>query len=992
MFRQFKDFKSMAWILAVIMILVTCQAVAELYLPEKMSEIINEGIYIDYEPLYKHLEMDKPSSVSGVDNEKTLKGYDKDKIPVFEMVDGFSTYDLKFALAETLNVHSVNIVFRDIPVHDSKELFEKVITPFNDGLKRYQKLDANFEDYSKEDQEEIRKIINNFIIFEQGDPRSIPIELEEKSKNTISVNGLLDRDPNADEDAMANDDNRKILTACVSRMKKSIHGNLMPIPIDKDGNRVPTDSFGQALDKSKLIYVYSDKDEEEVATAKESFTGRPDPMPDYEVIICNNVLGFAYKYHGAKWVDRDRGLSEYDAGTRANNYNRDLLYKVLIEDNLERFAKEGKTTVEEIENILEENQYWYKISELARIYGSDDDLILIERLFKYKNRSMKSILKAIDDTYTKDADGDVVTRIKDSKFRQFWIKLANYVKLTPTGTATREGRVHELLSKNDIMLPDGKEVQTQDLRFILTRGGLMILLTVASCVAAILAAAFSAKYASEFSAFIRARVFNKVQLFSLSEFNQFSTPSLITRSTNDVNQIQQILLLLLRTGFIAPVTLIGGFIMAAQKSLKMTSVLLYVLPILFIASFVAAKIVQPMFKIIQKRVDRLTLITREGLTGIRVVRAFNKQETENAKFQEVNVSLTKTATTISKYNAVLSPLIAVCINCAMVGVVWIASKQIAYDEDVKVGDMMAVIQYMQQIMMALVMLATVFVMFPRATVSAARVNEVLDTAIRLKDPIEPNRRYTERGVVRFENVSYRFEDDSHTDFLKDIDFVAEKGKVTAIVGGTGSGKTTVINLIPRFFDVTKGKVVINGVDVREYPQEELRDMIGFVPQKAMLFSGTIAENLKWGKPDATEEDMWEALRIAQSEAFVKNKESGLDSEVEQGGGNFSGGQKQRLSIARAIIRKPEILIFDDSFSALDFRTDKNLRNALKSVTKDTATIIIAQRIGTIMDADLILVMDEGRIVNKGTHKELLENCPLYKDIALSQISAEELGL
>lgn len=399
-----------------------------------------------------------------------------------------------------------------------------------------------------------------------------------------------------------------------------------------------------------------------------------------------------------------------------------------------------------------------------------------------------------------------------------------------------------------------------------------------------------------------------------------------------------------------------------------------------------------MFKIIQKRVDRLTLITREGLTGIRVVRAFNKQETENAKFQEVNVSLTKTATTISKYNAVLSPLIAVCINCAMVGVVWIASKQIAYDEDVKVGDMMAVIQYMQQIMMALVMLATVFVMFPRATVSAARVNEVLDTAIRLKDPIEPNRRYTERGVVRFENVSYRFEDDSHTDFLKDIDFVAEKGKVTAIVGGTGSGKTTVINLIPRFFDVTKGKVVINGVDVREYPQEELRDMIGFVPQKAMLFSGTIAENLKWGKPDATEEDMWEALRIAQSEAFVKNKESGLDSEVEQGGGNFSGGQKQRLSIARAIIRKPEILIFDDSFSALDFRTDKNLRNALKSVTKDTATIIIAQRIGTIMDADLILVMDEGRIVNKGTHKELLENCPLYKDIALSQISAEELGL
>ncbi|HQC54672.1 MAG TPA: ABC transporter ATP-binding protein [Clostridia bacterium] len=991
MFRQFKDFKSMAWILAVIMILVTCQAVAELYLPEKMSEIINEGIYIDYEPLYKHLEMDKPSSVSGVDNEKTLKGYDKDKIPVFEMVEGFSTFDLNAAIAETLSLHRINIVFRDIPVHDSKELFEKVITPFNDGLKKYQKKGAKYDDYSTEDKAEIARIINNFIVFEPGDPRSIPIEAETGDKNTISVNDLLDRDPNADEDAMSDNANRRILTACVSCMKKSVYGNLMPIPIDKDGNRIPTDNFGQALDKSKLVYVYSNKDEEEVETAKESFTGRPDPMPDYEVIICNNVLGFAYKYHGAKWVNRDKGLSEYDAGTRAHEYNRDLLYKVLFEDNFERFAKEENMTVEEVENMLD-STYKQKIAELARIYTTDDDLILIERLFKYKNRSLKSILKAIDDTYTTNEDGDVITKIKDSKFRQFWIKLADYIKLSPTGTAKREGKVYELISKNDIMLPDGKEVQTQDLKFILTRGGLMILLTVASCVAAILAAAFSAKYASEFSAFIRARVFNKVQLFSLSEFNQFSTPSLITRSTNDVNQIQQILLLLLRTGFIAPVTLIGGFIMAAQKSLKMTSVLLYVLPILFIASFVAAKIVQPMFKIIQKRVDRLTLLTREGLTGIRVVRAFNKQETENAKFQEVNVSLTKTATTISKYNAVLSPLIAVCINCAMVGVVWIASKQIAYDEDVKVGDMMAVIQYMQQIMMALVMLATVFVMFPRATVSAARVNEVLDTAIKLKDPIEPNRRYTERGVVRFENVFYRFEDDTHTDFLKDIDFIAEKGKVTAIVGGTGSGKTTVINLIPRFFDVTKGRVVINGVDVREYPQEELRDMIGFVPQRAMLFSGTIAENLRWGKPDATEEDMWEALRIAQSEAFVKNKENGLDSEVEQGGGNFSGGQKQRLSIARAIIRKPEILIFDDSFSALDFRTDKNLRNALKGVTKDTATIIIAQRIGTIMDADLILVMDEGKIVSKGTHKELLEKCPLYKDIALSQMSAEELEL
>lgn len=982
MLRQFKDFRSMAWILLVILLLVTCQAVAELYLPEKMSEIINEGIYIDYEPLYKHLEMDKPDSVSGVDNEKTLKGYDKDKIPVFEMVDGFSTYDLTEALEEQEKNQIINVLFRDIPIHDSKELFEKVITPFNEGLKPYQKIDADFRAYSDADQREITRIINSFIIFEPGDPRSIPIEKSDGA--SISVNGLLDRDPDADEDAMGNDDNRKILTACVSRMKKSQHGNIMPIPIEADGTRIPTDEFGQAFDKSRLRYVYSDKDENEVSSAKESFTGRPDPMPDYEVIICNNVLGFAYKYHGKKWIDRDRGISDYDASVKANQYNADLLFDVLFEKNREKFRAKG----------LEENfdDYKYRLTEIARVYGGDDNIILIQRLFKYRNRSPKSIIRAIDATLSYDSDNNQVTKVLDSKWRQFWIKLSDYVTLSPTGTAKREGKVYELLSHKDIMLPDGHEVQTQDLVFILTRGGLMLLLTVASCVAAILAAAFSAKYASEFSAFIRARVFNKVQQFSLSEFNLFSTPSLITRSTNDVNQIQQILLLILRTGFIAPITLLGGFIMAAQKSLKMTSVLLYVLPILFIASFIAARVVQPLFKVIQIKVDRLTLLTREGLTGIRVVRAFNKQETENAKFQEVNASLTKTATTISKYNAILSPLIAVCINCAMVGVVWIASKQIAYDEDVKVGDMMAVIQYMQQIMMALVMLATVFVMFPRATVSAARVNEVLDTAIKLKDPLEPNRNYTEHGVVRFENVFYRFEDDTQTDTLKDLDFVAQKGKVTAIVGGTGSGKTTLINLIPRFYDVTQGRVIIDGVDVREYPQEELRNKIGFVPQRSMLFSGTIAENLKWGKPDATEEEMWAALRIAQSETFVRRKDKGLYSEVEQGGGNFSGGQKQRLSIARAIIRKPEVLIFDDSFSALDFRTDKNLRAALKEVTKETATIIIAQRIGTIMDADLILVLEEGKIVGKGTHKELLDNCPLYRDISLSQITAEELGL
>ncbi|MFA7663270.1 MAG: ABC transporter ATP-binding protein [Clostridia bacterium] len=979
MFRQFKDFRSMTWVLLVIVMLVTGQAVAELYLPEKMSEIINEGIYIDYEPLYKHLEMDKPDSIGGVDSEKTLKGYDKDKIPVFEMVEGFSTYDLTEALEEIEGDQSVNITFRDIPIHDSKELFEKVITPFLEGLKPYQMLGANYdEDYTEIEKEEIRKVINTFIIFENGDPRSIPVE--ESSGNTISVNSLLDQDPDADEDAMENSSNRKILTACVSRMKHSKYGNIMPIPIDFEGNRIPTDEFGQVIDKTKLRYVYSNKDEEEVSSVKESYTGRPDPMPDYEVIICNNVLGYSYKYYGEKWVDRKRGISDFDAQLRADSYNSDLLYGVLISENSDKFTDQ------------QASDYRYRISEMVKRYNDDDQLILIERLFSLKNSSAKKIMKAIDDTWKQNEQGESITIIRDSEWRQFWIKLKDYLTLTPTGTAIRAGKVYELMTADEMLLPDGEEIQTKDLNFILIRGGYMLLLTLCAVCAAILAALFSSKYASEFSAFIRSRVFKKVQSFSMAEFDQFSTSSLITRSTNDINQIQQILLLILRTGLIAPIILIGGFTMAAEKSLKMTSVLLYVLPILFIASFVAARIVQPMFKIIQKKVDRLTLVTREGLTGIRVVRAFNKQESENERFQEVNESLRKTATTISKYNAILAPLISVCINCAMVGVVWIASKQIAYDEDIKVGDMMAVIQYMQQIMMALVMLATVFVMFPRASVSAARVNEVLDTKVRLRDSLEPNRNYSEKGVVRFENVDFKYCLDAENYSLKDISFVAEKGKVTAIVGGTGSGKSTIINLIPRFYDVTSGKVLVDGINVRDIPLEELREKIGFVPQRSMLFSGTIKENLKWGKEDATDEELWDSLRIAQSENFVKGKSGALDSDVEQGGGNFSGGQKQRLSIARAIVRKPEVMIFDDSFSALDFRTDKNLRAALKKVTKETATIIIAQRIGTIMDADLILVLDEGKIVGKGTHQELLCNCQLYRDIALSQISAEELGI
>ena len=1028
MFKLFRNLKPMAWMIVVIIILVTGQAVAELYLPEKMSEIIDDGIYIDYEPLYEHLEMEKPSSLSSVDSEKTLKGYDEDTIPVFEMVEGFSTFDLAQAIQEEEGGDiTIDFVFRDIPVKDSQQLFDDVMTPFLEGLKPYQETAFNWRDanvqedkwekwepnfwggyYTDEDRAGIAEVVNALLVFDVGDnyeasktnKASIKID---GGEDDITINSLLNQDPRVDEDAMANESNRRILTACISRMKHSEYGNLMPIPVDKNGNRLATDRYGKAFEQDKLVYVYSNADGEQVETVKQSYTGRADPMPDYEVIICNNVLGYAYKYNGAKWVDTYRGITDDDAQALASEYNASILIEALINKNKHQFTDEQKKAVTE------------DIERMCKWYVEADDHILLSNLLTLRNKKPDRIIKEISKYYqtVKDENGAIVSKtpLKDketfgSQWKQFWIRVGNYLTLSATGTSKQafedsviRGDITnfsialvEFKTYKDMMLPDGETSQVDDLGFILERGGIMLLLTVAACGCAILAALLSSRIAAEFSAIIRSKVFGKVETFSLIEFDRYSTSSLITRSTNDVNQIQQVFLLILRTGLIAPITLIGGTIMSIEKSFKMTAVIFYDIPILVIASVMAAKVVYPLFQTIQKKVDKLTLITREGLTGIRVVRAFNKQETENERFNEVNQSLTKTAIAVNRWCAVLAPLIAVVMNCSMVGVVWRASVQIANNADIDVGDMMAVIQYMTQIMMALVMLATVFVMFPRATASALRINEILATEPELKDPEKSNQNFTSVGSVEFKNVNFKYSAEAENNILSNINFHAEKGKVTAIVGGTGSGKSSVINLIPRFYDATEGSILVDGVDVREMTQEELRLKIGFVPQRSVLFSGTIKENLCYGKEDATDADCWEALEIAQSDTFVKEKEGQLDARVEQGGGNFSGGQKQRLAIARAIIRKPEILIFDDSFSALDFRTDKNLRQALKKITGNSATIIVAQRIGTIMDADNIIVLDAGKIVGQGTHEYLVRNCDVYRDIALSQMSEEELGL
>ena len=454
-------------------------------------------------------------------------------------------------------------------------------------------------------------------------------------------------------------------------------------------------------------------------------------------------------------------------------------------------------------------------------------------------------------------------------------------------------------------------------------------------------------------------------------------------------------MIILRTTLSTPITIIGGFIFSFRTNVYMTMVLVYTLPILIIAALVAAIIVQPYFKIIQNKVDQLTLIMREGITGIRVVRAFNTQTRENARFDVINKETSKAAITLQYYCAALVPLINICLNCCSVGIYWRAAREVAgltSETLTDVASMLEVSQYITMIAMAMVFVASAVVVYPRAVASAERILQVLDADVKVQDEPGCKDESDDSDTIVFDHVSFKYSDDAEKNILEDITFKCEKGKTTAIVGGTGSGKSSIISLIPRFYDITGGSLLVDGQEVRTYPQKELRKKIGFVPQRSILFSGTIAENLRYGKEDATEDEMWDALRIAQSDAFVKEKEGQLEYMVDQGGQNFSGGQKQRLSIARAVTRRPEIYIFDDSFSALDFKTDKKLRTALKDVTQESIVIIVAQRIGTIMDADEIIVLDDGRMVGKGKHTDLIRNCKVYKDIALSQMTPEELGL
>lgn len=527
--------------------------------------------------------------------------------------------------------------------------------------------------------------------------------------------------------------------------------------------------------------------------------------------------------------------------------------------------------------------------------------------------------------------------------------------------------------------------------YILFTGFKMLLIALLSMVATVLVGLLAARVAAGLGRNLRGKVFRKVTSFSNTEFDKFSTASLITRSTNDIQQVQMLMVMLLRIVFYAPILAIGGVIKVLNTDTSMGWIIAVAVMAILTLVIVLFSIAIPKFKSVQKLVDKINLITRESLIGMLVIRAFNTQKYEEEKFDKANKDLTKTTLIISRLMTIMMPMMMLIMNVITVLIIWVGAHQVDAG-NMQVGNMMAFMQYTMQIIMAFLMISIVSIMLPRASVSAQRIAEVLDTEVMIKDPKERKQfSLDKKGYVEFKNVSFRY-NAAEEDVLSNISFTAEPGKTTAFIGSTGSGKSTIINLIPRFYDVTDGQILIDGVDIRDIPQKELREKIGYVPQKGILFSGNIESNIKYGKKDATKEELEKAAEIAQAMEFISEKPEGFNEDISQGGTNVSGGQKQRLSIARALIKKPDIFIFDDSFSALDYKTDVTLRKALKSETSDSTVLIVAQRISTIMNADKIIVLDEGKMVGEGTHKELIEDCEVYKQIALSQLSKEELSL
>ncbi|MBM7566592.1 ABC transporter ATP-binding protein [Paenibacillus sacheonensis] len=563
-----------------------------------------------------------------------------------------------------------------------------------------------------------------------------------------------------------------------------------------------------------------------------------------------------------------------------------------------------------------------------------------------------------------------------------------------------------LQSLSDLYLPTlladivDKGVVQGDNPYIWKIGGFMLLIALVGGLCSIGASYLSAKSAGGFGRDLRSRVFAHVEKYSLHEFDQIGTASLITRTTNDITQVQQVLMMMMRVMVAAPMMCFGGIIMALYKDAHLSLIIIAIVPILALVILGVVSRGVPLFKVMQVKIDKLNLVLRENLTGIRVIRSFNRTKHEQGRFNDANMDLTDTAIKVNRIMATLMPVMMLVMNFASLFIIWFGGLRIE-SGNMQVGDLMAFIQYAWQIMFALIFASMMFVMIPRASASATRINEVLNTVPDIYDPAGIPRRANasdsaaglpsvSSGELAFNNVSFHYPG-AEMPALSDISFTASAGEVTAIIGGTGSGKSTLINLIPRFYDVSGGSITVGGVDVREMTQESLRAGIGLVPQKAVLFTGSIADNIRFGKSDATDEELRHAAEVAQAYDFISEMKEGFDAPIAQGGTNVSGGQKQRLSIARALVRRPSIYLFDDSFSALDFKTDAKLRAALRSETTEATVLIVAQRVSTVMDADRIIVLDDGRISAIGTHRELLQSSTVYREIVTSQLSEEEIA-
>ena len=527
-----------------------------------------------------------------------------------------------------------------------------------------------------------------------------------------------------------------------------------------------------------------------------------------------------------------------------------------------------------------------------------------------------------------------------------------------------------------------------DTNYIWRTGGVMTLVAIGGTACALVGIFFSSQVATGMVKAIRGQLFNKVVGFSLHEFDTLSTASLITRTTNDTMQVQQVMVMMLNMLITAPITLVVGVILALNQDVGLSWILVAIMPVLVTVVAVLITKAVPLFTVMQQKLDKLNLVLDENLTGVRVVRAFNREKHEEERFDQANRDVTDIAIRVNQLIASMMPVMMLLINVSSVAIIWFGSIRVN-EGKLQMGAMFAFLQYATQILFSLLMVALLFIMIPRAEASATRINEVLEMEPEIKDADEVKTATQRRGYIEFQDVTFSYPG-AETPALSNISFRAEPGKVTAIIGGTGSGKSTLVNLIPRFYDIDSGKILVDGVETREMSQAHLRSKIGFVPQKAVLFSGTINDNLRYGKEDASDEEIRQAAAVAQASEFITKMPDDFESMISQGGTNVSGGQMQRLSIARALVRKPEIYVFDDTFSALDFKTDAKLRAALKAETRDATVLIVAQRVSTVIDADQILVLDQGRVVGIGTHRELMKTSEVYSGIVSSQLSAAEI--